>query len=239
MTQARVAVVIGGSKGIGAAIARRLSPSMTVVLTFSSDEAGAAATVQDIEATGGRAEAIRVDIRRPDEIIALFDLIAARHGRIDLLVNNAGVGGAGGVGDLEWDGIGAVLDVNLRAALFCTGRALRLFPETGGTILNIGSVLATQPVAGQSVYAASKAGIDAITRTLAQELGPRGIRVNAIAPGPVDTALLGADEGSKAFLGTRAALGRIGRPDDCPSSGHLAQMVAQRRGDRASSGVDV
>lgn len=214
MDEARIAVVIGGSRGIGAAIAERLAATATVLLSYSGDAAGAEAAVERIAAGGGRASAVRADVRDRAAIEALFEAVRAQHGRIDILVNNAGISGAGPLIDLGWDAIGEVLDVNLRGTLYCIARAAPLFPASGGAIINLGSALAQQPVPGQALYAASKAGIEAVTRVAAQELGPRGIRVNAIAPGPVDTVLLGADEATKGFLASRAALGRIAVPGD-------------------------
>jgi len=215
MSQRKIAVIVGASKGIGAAIARSLADSgYAVVLTYSSDPAGAAAVADEVNGVSGQAVTIKVDVRKEEEINALFTEISKRFGRIDVLVNNAGVSGEAMLGELVGESLGDVIDINLKAPILCSARALPLFPAEGGAIINIGSAIAQQPLAGQTPYAASKGGIEAVTRVLAAELGAKNIRVNAVAPGPTDTALLPNDPGTHGFIASRTWLARVGTPED-------------------------
>jgi 3-oxoacyl-[acyl-carrier protein] reductase len=187
---------------------------LAVVISYSRDISGAAETVRAIENFDGQAIAVKADARKPDETVALFDAVKSRYGHLDVLVNNAGIAGSSPLSEIEWNWLSEVIDVNLKAAIFSSSRALPLFPPKGGAIINISSSLATQPLAGQVAYAASKGGIESMTRVLAAELGARNIRVNAIAPGPVATALLPADQGMRSFIVSRTPLARIGKAED-------------------------
>lgn len=215
MKHNEIAVVIGGSKGIGAAIALALAKrGRQILLTYAQDADGAAGVLSAIRESGGMATARPVDVRRDDQVAALFDYVRAHAGHIDVLVNNAGVSGAATLADLDRGFIADVLDVNLIATVLCTARAVEFFPPQGGVVINVSSALATHPVPGQTAYAASKGAIDSATRAMAQELAPKRIRVNAVAPGPTATRLLPADAGTRAYVDSRTLLGRVGEPAD-------------------------
>ncbi len=229
MTDQKIAIVTGGSRGIGAAITMELSSlGFLVIVVCSKDVAGAEAVVADVIAKGGKATFLQADIGKKDQIDALFAKIAGTYGRIDALVNNAGISGLGSLTEIDWDTASHVWDVNFKSVLFCSANAVPLFPATGGAIINMSSVLASQPSAGQGLYAASKAAVDALTRVMAQELGPKNIRVNAVAPGPTETDLLPDDAYLRDYINSRTPLGRAGLPID------IAKVVAFLASDNAA-----
>jgi 3-oxoacyl-[acyl-carrier protein] reductase len=220
MSVQRVAVVTGGSRGIGAVVAQDLaSLGFHVVIVCSKDYAGAEAVVAAIVRSGGHATAAQADVGQKPDIDRLFDSIKDQFGRIDVLINNAGMSGLGAITEIDWEQATRVLDVNFKSVLFCSARAVPLFPEQGGAIINISSVLASQPSPGQGLYAASKGAVESLTRIMAQELGPKNIRVNAVAPGPTETDLLPDDPYLRDYILSRTPLGRIGAPAD------IARMV--------------
>jgi 2-deoxy-D-gluconate 3-dehydrogenase len=175
----RRALITGGAKGIGAAIARRLA------------EAGAIVTVGDVDdGTADRdpdVEFVRCDITRPDDVDAAVRAAAGDDGRLDIVVNNAGIfPTTGPMLDASDDFVSRMLDVNVRSTFSVARQAARQMPE-GGSIVNLASIAALGGGANISAYAASKAAVISLTRAFARELGPRGIRVNAVAPGVIDT----------------------------------------------------
>ncbi len=175
----RRALITGGSKGIGAAIARRLA------------EAGAIVTVGDIDAAGvgepSDVEFVRCDITRPDDVDAAVSAAAGDDDHLDIVVNNAGIfPTTGPMLDASDDFVSRMLDVNVRSTFSVARQAARHMPE-GGSIVNLASIAALGGGANISAYAASKAAVVSLTRAFARELGPRGIRVNAVAPGVIDT----------------------------------------------------
>jgi 3-oxoacyl-[acyl-carrier protein] reductase len=185
------ALVTGASRGIGAAIARALAADgWPIGVNFKSDESSAAATVERIRDLGGRALAVRADVTAAGEVELLFDAVEQEFGRVLVLVNNAGVrsdGLAVSLGDSEWD---RVIQTNLTAAFSVTRRGLRgMIRERFGRVVNIASIIGPRANAGQSNYAAAKAGLIAMTKTTAVEVARRGVTVNAIAPGLIDTDL--------------------------------------------------
>jgi 3-oxoacyl-[acyl-carrier protein] reductase len=185
------ALVTGASRGIGAAIACALAADgWPVGVNFKSDESSAAATVERIEGSGGRALAVRADVTVPEEVDMLFGMLERELGRVLVLVNNAGVRAddlAISLGDAEW---GRVIDTNLTAAFSVTRRGLRgMIRARFGRVVNIASIIGPRANAGQSNYAAAKAGLIAMTKTIAVEVARRGVTVNAIAPGLIDTDL--------------------------------------------------
>lgn len=217
----QVAVVTGASKGIGAEIARALSAEgAAVVVNYASSRAGADRVVADIRAAGGKAVAVQADVSKPDDVVRLFAETKKAFGRLDVLVNNAGV--------YEFQPLQAVtvehyrrqFDLNVLGMLLATQEAAKLFPETGGSVVNVGSVAGKIAMPTGSVYAATKAAVDALTRSLAAELGPRRIRVNALNPGMVETegstsqGITHADNGFRKAIEAQTPLGRIGRVDD-------------------------
>lgn len=207
------ALVTGGSRGIGAAIARALAADgWPVAVNYRRAEDAADATVADIEHAGGRALALRADVAEPGQLDGLFDALEPRLGRVLVLVNNAGVRSdelALSLGDPEW---GEVIETNLTAAFRATRRALRgMVRERFGRVINVASVVGPRANAGQANYAAAKAGLIGMTRTIAVEVARRGVTVNAIAPGLIETDMTAGLDG--VALGAVPAR-RPGRPEE-------------------------
>lgn len=185
------ALVTGGPRGIGAASARALAGSgWPVGVNYRTDGDGAARVVADIEEADGQGAAIEADVREPSSVDELFGALEERFGPVLVLVNNAGVRADGlspQLGDDEW---ARVLDTNLSAAFRATRRALGpMLRARFGRVVNVASIVGPRANAGQANYAASKAGLIGLTRTVAVEVARRGVTVNAVAPGFVDTAL--------------------------------------------------
>ena len=211
----RTAVVTGGSRGIGRAISLELaSAGARIVLTCRSDLARAQATADEIESAGGQAIAIAVDVRNPEEIKALADRVTTDCGGADILVNNAGV-----IKDAlfpfmkeeDWD---YVLDVDLKGAFRVTRALIRgMLHKNWGRIVNIVSVSGISGHPGQTNYSAAKGGLIAFTKALALELAERGITVNAVAPGLVDTEIIGhlKKEAREEFV-RKIPMARFGTP---------------------------
>jgi 3-oxoacyl-[acyl-carrier protein] reductase len=221
MSGQKVAVVTGASRGIGAAIARELgAQGINVVVNYARKADEAAGVVDFIEKKGGKAIAIRASVDSAGDLDCLFEQTLSKFGRLDILVNNAGIGATAPLDNVTGELIDAAFATNVKGMLLASQRAAKAFGADGGTIINISSALALQPTPAQAVYAASKAAIEAATRILAQELGPRKIRVNAVAPGPVETDLLPLDDGLRAFINSKTALGRVAQPAD------IAKVVA-------------
>jgi 3-oxoacyl-[acyl-carrier protein] reductase len=215
----KVAVVTGASKGIGAAIARHLAAEgASVVVNYLSSREGADRVVDGIVKAGGKAISVGADVSSESGISKLFDETKKAYGRLDILINNAGVYAFGPVESVTAEAYHREHNLNVLGLLLTTQAALPLFPETGGSIVNIGSRVSTVAPAGSAISAGSKAAVDAITKSLAKELGPRRIRVNAINPGVVLTegfisGGLAESEMEKKNVAL-TPLGRIGQPDD-------------------------
>lgn len=215
----RIALVTGASGGIGAGIAKGLAAAgAAVIVHYGSNRAKADAVVAEIAARGGSAWAAQADIADPEAVAELFAEVARRHGRLDALVNNAGVFEARPLAVVTAELFSRLFLINVLGVLLASQAALPLFGEAGGSIINVGSLSGRMASPGQSVYAASKGAVDAITLSLSKELGPRGIRVNSLNPGAVETAGLDASGFLSAAMRERVLaatpLGRIGRPDD-------------------------
>jgi 3-oxoacyl-[acyl-carrier protein] reductase len=220
----RVAVVTGAARGIGATTAKRFAAEGATVIAVDRDPSVAAAA-ETLVAAGGRAEAIEADVTDGDAVDELFASVAARHGRIDVLVNNAGITRDDLLFKMEeadWD---AVIDVNLKSVFLCCRAAQRSMVEARqGAIVNLSSRSALGN-RGQANYSAAKAGIRGLTSTLALELGPFGIRANAVAPGYIATEMtdatarrLGLDpEEHRARVAAATPLRRVGTPEDVAS----------------------
>lgn len=215
----KIAVVTGASKGIGAAIARRLAAEgATVVVNYASSKDGADKVVADITAAGGKAIAIGGSVAKEAEVAHLFEEVKKAYGRIDVLVNNAGVYAFSPIEAVTADEYRRQFETNVMGTLLTVKAAVPLFPATGGSVINISSVVSTLAPPGSSIYSGTKGAIDSITRVLAKELGPKQIRVNAINPGMVATegveaaGFLGSDFEKEVIATT--PLGRIGQPDD-------------------------
>lgn len=224
----RAVVVTGAGRGLGAAIARRFAEAgASVAVNYRSGAREAAALVEEIRAaTGrgaagpearGRVEAIRADVTRPEEVEELFREAVERLGRLDVLVNNAGTYPVTALLETtaeEWE---AVVDANLRSVHLCTRAAARRMADAGegGSIVNIASIEGEAPMPGHAHYASAKAGVLMYTRAAAAELGPRGIRVNAVSPGLIWREGIEADwpEGVERW-NAASPLGRLGRPEE-------------------------
>jgi 3-oxoacyl-[acyl-carrier protein] reductase len=209
------ALVTGAARGIGAAIADRLAlDGAAVMINFSKSSAEAQNLAQRIRARGGRAVACRADMSVPAEVRELVDAAYRAFGRLDILVNNAGAAGFAPIDDVDETLVRSQLALNVEGPMFALRAAAPYFSATTGRVINISSLAATRALAGASIYAATKAALEALTRVWAAELGPRGITVNAVAPGAVDTDMFRADEETRRHVISRTPLGRIGTPED-------------------------
>ncbi|MFG2823010.1 SDR family NAD(P)-dependent oxidoreductase [Kitasatospora sp. NPDC048365] len=208
-----VALVTGGSRGIGAAIALRLAEEgADVAFTYRDSAERAQAVVKEIEALGRRAVALRADSASPAEVRAAVGAVAERFGRLDVLVNCAGVGAVGPLAEVTDELMDQVLDVNVRGVLTACRAALPHLAD-GGRIVTIGSCMNERvPFAGAVLYATSKSALTGLTRALAREVGDRGITVNLVNPGPTDTEMNPADGDGADFQRSLTALGRYAAP---------------------------
>ena len=215
----KVAVVTGASKGIGASIAEHLaSEGASVVVNYASSKSGADAVVKRITDAGGKAIAVGGSVAKPDEVDALIAETTKTYGKIDVLVNNAGIFEFGQLEAITPEHFHRQFDINVLGLLLTTQAAVKAFGPDGGSIINISSVVAKSAPAGGSVYSATKGAVDAITLSLARELGPKKIRVNSVSPGMIETegthtaGFIGSDFHKTIEAAT--PLGRIGQPDD-------------------------
>ena len=217
--QGKIAVVTGASKGIGAGIAKALAAAgATVVVNYSTSKQGADTVVEAITQAGGKAVAIAGNVSKSAEVDTLFAEVKQQFGHVDILINNAGVYAFLPLEAITEEAIDNMFEVNVKGLLLATKAAVALFPQTGGNIVNIGSTVTNQNPPASTVYTATKHAVEGITSALANELGPRKIRVNAINPGITATegvtsaGFLGGDM-EKMMVG-QTPLGRIGQPDD-------------------------
>jgi 3-oxoacyl-[acyl-carrier protein] reductase len=224
----KVAVVTGASKGIGAAIAQHLAAEgAAVVVNYSSSKAGAERVVAEITGKGGRAVAVQANVAKPADIQRLFAEAKKAFGRLDILVNNAGIYEFAPLEEITEAHFHRQFDLNVLGLILATREAVKHFGPEGGSIVNISSIVSTSAPPTTAVYSATKAAVDAVTRSLAKELGPRKIRVNAINPGMVETeGFQAAGIGESEFRTNTEAqtpLGRIGQPRDiAPAAVFLA-----------------
>ena len=187
----KVAVVTGGSRGIGAAIARRLGlDGANIVVNYARNEDAARQVVAQVESGGSRAAAIQADMGDEAQIAALFARAGETFGRVDILVNNAAVSGGRALKDTDMAFYEEMFGVNVKGPLFAMRQAARQMGPEGGRIVNISSSITNSPTAQWAAYAASKSALETLTAFLAVELGPRGITVNAVAPGVTETDML-------------------------------------------------
>jgi len=217
--EGKVAVITGASKGIGASIARHLAAEgAAVIVNYASSKAGADKVVGEITARGGRAVAVQADVARKADIERLFAETKKAFGRLDVLVNNAGVYEFRPLDQITEEHFRRQFDVNVLGLILTTQEAVNQFGSNGGSVINISSVVSTAALPGSSVYSATKAAVDSVTRVFAAELGPRKIRVNTINPGMIETegvhaaGFVGSDFQKHAEAQT--PLGRIGQPED-------------------------
>src|SRR5262245_52547496 len=217
--EGKVAVVTGASKGIGAAIAEQLAAEgAAVVVNYASSKAGADAVVKRITQKEGKAVAVQADVSKPEDIKRLFAETKKAFGKLDVLVNNAGVYEFGPLDAITPEHFHRQYDLNVLGLLLTTQEAVKHFGPSGGSVVNISSVVASSAPPTTAVYSGTKAAVNAITKSLATELGPRKIRVNAINPGMVETegvhAAGIAESDFRRQTEAQTPLGRIGQPQD-------------------------
>jgi 3-oxoacyl-[acyl-carrier protein] reductase len=215
----KVAIVTGASKGIGAAIAKHLAAEgAAVVVNYASSKAGAAEVVAEITGNGGRAVAVQADVAKRADIARLFAETKKAFRTVNVLVNNAGVYEFSPLESITEEHFHRQFNLNVLGLILATQEAVKQFDATGGSVINISSIASTNTPATGAVYSASKAAVDAVTKSLARELGPRKIRVNAINPGMVETegthsaGIIGSD--FRKQVESQTPLGRIGQPED-------------------------
>ena len=219
----KVAVITGASKGIGAAIAKHLAAEgASVVVNYSSSKAGADKVVGEITSQGGKAIAVQANVVKRPEVERLFSETKKAFGRLDILVNNAGIYEFLPLESLTEKHFHKSFDLNVLGPILVSQAALKLFDSSGGCIINTSSVVSTLAIPNAAVYSGTKAAVDAITRSLAAELGPRKIRVNAIRPGMVETEGLHSagitESDMRKQIEAQTPLGRIGQPQDIASA---------------------
>jgi 3-oxoacyl-[acyl-carrier protein] reductase len=230
--QGKVAVVTGASKGIGAGIARALGAAgASVVVNYASDKAGAEKAVADIKAKGGKAVAVQGDVSKSADVKRLFEETRKAYGKLDVLVNNAGVFKFAPLEQSDEAEYQRQFGINVWGTIQATREALPLFGPEGGSVINISSVVSRMGIPGSAIYAGTKGAVDTITQVLASELGPRKIRVNSINPGMVESegthtaGFIGGD--FQKNIEAQAPLGRIGQPED------IAKVAVFLAGDEA------
>jgi 3-oxoacyl-[acyl-carrier protein] reductase len=217
--QNKVAVVTGASKGIGAGIAKSLAAEgAAVIVNYASAKEGAEKVVADIVAAGGKAVAVQGDVSKVADVDRIFAETKNTFGDVDILVNNAGVYEFSPIETITEEHFHRHFNTNVLGLLLVTQGAVKSFGERGGSVINISSTVTRITPPGSAVYTASKGAVDSITQVLSKELGPKGIRVNAINPGMVETegahtaGFIGSDFQKQ--IETQVPLGRIGQPDD-------------------------
>jgi len=243
----KVAIVTGASKGIGAALAKGLAAAgAAVAVNYSADKEGAERTVAEITSNGGKAIAIQADVSRAAEVQRLFAATQKAFGSVDVLVNNAGVFQFGPFEDITEKEFHREFDTNVLGPILTIQEALKHFPASGGSIINISSIASENPVPHSALYATTKGAVDTLTLALAKELGLRNIRVNTVAPGHTDTegtrriGLVGSEHGQQTVAATPLG-GRFGKPEDIApvvvflASDEAAWLTGERI--RASGGV--
>lgn len=215
----KVALVTGASKGIGAAIAKELAArGAAVAVNYSGSKAAAEKVVAGINAAGGKAVAVQANVSEPAAIEPLVATVVKEFGPIDILVNNAGIYEFGSLGQITPEHFHKQFDLNVLGLLLVTQAAVAQFNPKGGSIINIGSVVGRMSFPNTAVYSATKGAVDSITVALSKELGPKGIRVNALNPGMIITegahaaGIAGSDFEKNAAAET--PLGRVGQPED-------------------------
>ncbi len=215
----KVAVVTGASKGIGASIAEHFAAAgASVVVNYASSKAGADAVVEKIKAAGGKAIAVQGDVSKPADIAKVFAETKKTYGKLDILVNNAGIYDFKPLADITPEHFHSQFNLNVLGLLLTTQEAVKLIGENGGSVINVSSIVGPMPVPNAAVYSATKAAVDAITVSLAGELGSKKIRVNSINPGMVETegfhSVGFAESDFRKHVEATTPLGRIAQPKD-------------------------
>jgi 3-oxoacyl-[acyl-carrier protein] reductase len=215
----KVAVVTGASKGIGAGIAKKFAEAgASVVVNYASSREGADKVVAEITSKGGKAIAVKGDVGKGDDVKHIFAETKKAFGSLDILVNNAGVFDFQPLEEVTESEFHRQFNINVLGMILNTREALKYFGPNGGSVINIGSIASLNATPNSVVYSATKGAVDAVTRALAAELGPKKIRVNTLAPGGVETegvhriGIIGSDFEKQMVAAT--PLGRFGQPDD-------------------------
>jgi 3-oxoacyl-[acyl-carrier protein] reductase len=226
----KVALVTGSSRGIGRAIVERLARGgAAVAVNYSSSADEAQKVVNEIKSAGGNAFAIKANVGKISEITRLFDETISHFGKLDILVNNAGIMFTKLVSETSEADFDKIFDINVKGTFFaCQQAATRL--AQGGRIINLSSSTTLRIMPTYGAYVATKGAVEQLTRSLSKEVGPRGITVNAISPGPTETELFleGKTPEQVEFFGKQSAFGRIGKPEE------IAEVVAFLASDAAS-----
>ncbi|MEH2364988.1 SDR family NAD(P)-dependent oxidoreductase [Nostoc sp.] len=219
--EGKIAVVTGASKGIGASIAKHLAAEgAAVVVNYSSSKEGADRVVAEILSEGGKAIAVQANVAKKAEIEHLFAETQQVFGKLDILVNNAGIYEFSPIEDITEEHFHKQFDLNVLGLILTSQQGVKHFGSAGGSIINISSIVSTLAPANSSVYSATKAAVDAVTKSLAKELGSRNIRVNSINPGMVETegthtaGMTVAKSEGRQQIEAQTPLGRIGQPQD-------------------------
>lgn len=231
--EGKIAVITGGSKGIGAAIAKKLAAcGAIVIVNYVNSKEDADLVVNTITAGGGNAIAIRADVAKAGDVKDLFEKVKTTYGRVDVLVNNAGIAKFGPVEYVSENDFQQLYNLNVLGPILTIQQALTCFPVTGGSIINISSIAGQNPGPYTSLYSSTKAALNSLTVSLSRELAGRNIRVNTVAPGNTDTegarglGLAGTDI-EKALIAA-TPLGRVGKPEE------IAPIVAFLASDEAA-----
>jgi 3-oxoacyl-[acyl-carrier protein] reductase len=240
----KIAVVTGASKGIGAGIAKALGKAGAgVVVNYASSKEGADSVVKEIRQNGGTSIAVQGDVAKAGDVQRLFEETKKAFGQLEILVNNAGVYGFTALESVTEEEFHREFNINVLGLILATREAVKYFGPEGGSVINVGSTASTTTPPNTVVYTATKGAVDAVTRVLAKELGPRKIRVNSINPGGVDTegtrsiGVVGSDFQKQMVAQT--PLGRFGQPEDIapvavflasPASGWLTGEVLRASG---------
>ena len=227
----KTAIVTGGSRGIGRAVCLELARrGCNIVLSFAGNTAAADQTVSDCQALGVQALAVQGSVADADAVKALFDAALEKFGAIDILVNNAGITRDNLLMLLKEEDFDAVVDTNLKGAFLCMKAAVRpMMKQRHGRIISLSSVVGLRGNAGQVNYAASKAGVIGMTKSLAKELASRGVTVNAIAPGFIETDMTAAmPEAAKTATLASIPMGRLGQAEDVARA--IAFLAAEESG---------
>lgn len=226
MKGTRVAIVTGGGTGIGQATCKRLARDFIVVVVYSRSADAANSTVKNITDSGGKACAMQADISVESEVIKLFESVKEKYGRIDIVVNNAGIGHLKPFEEISMDEYDYIFNTNTRGTFMMCREAARVM-ENSGRIINISTGATKSNSSGQALYTASKIAVEGFSKVLARELGPRGIAVNVVSPGMTDTPMLegGNPEKLRQYGAKAAAMQRCGEPEDIADA--IAALVSE------------
>ncbi|MTH15691.1 glucose 1-dehydrogenase [Flavobacterium sp. LC2016-01] len=215
----KVALITGASKGIGAGIAKAYAnQGAKVVVNYANDKNGADKVVQEIITNGGKAIAIQGNVEKAADVKRIFEGIVKTFGQLDILVNNAGVYSFAGIDDITEESFHRMFNINVLGSILTIQQAVKLFGDKGGAVINVGSIVSTLDMPTTLVYTQTKYAVDAMTRILAKEFGPKKIRINSINPGLIETegshssGVMNGD--GERWHVSETPLGRVGKPDD-------------------------